>query len=226
MAIDADRVETVTFDSFTTLVDVERSTRRVLSEYVDDPEPIVALWRYRAVDYRMVSTYVDVYETYYETTRDALEYALDVNGIDLTSAEVDEIADVFYELDVFDDVRGSMTQLVDAGYDLYIVSNGNPELLETIVSRADIGDLIEDTISAHEIQTYKPHPGIYRHAADRTDTPIQSITHVATPWYDIYGAIHAGMQGVWVNRKGVPWDTFDGEPDLIIDSLDALPASF
>ena len=33
------------------------------------------------------------------------------------------------------------------------------------------------------------------------------------------GARHAGMQGVWLNRKDMPWEPFDGDPDLTVDSL-------
>jgi 2-haloacid dehalogenase len=33
------------------------------------------------------------------------------------------------------------------------------------------------------------------------------------------GARHAGIQGVRVDRKGTPWEPFDGEPDLTVDSV-------
>lgn len=225
MPIEIDRVETITFDSFTTIVDVWASTTQRLSKYVDDPSSIAKLWRNRAVDYRMVSNYTETYETYTETTRDALEYSLAAHGVDLPSDQIDELANVFYDLDVFDDVRASMEQLSELGYDMYIVSNGDPSILDAMVSEADIGDLLEDTISADEIETYKPDEAIYRHASDRTGTPIEEILHVATPWYDVYGANQSGMQTAWVNRKNRPWEKFDGEPDLTVGSLEELVAT-
>lgn len=226
MPIDTDIAEAITFDSFTTLVDVETSTKRVLSEHTDDPDRIANLWRARAIDYRMVSTFTGVYQTYEETTRDALEYALAVNGIDLPDRAIDEIASVFHDLDVYEDVHSGMKQLADAGYDLYILSNGNQAVLDSMIERADIGELIEGTISADEINVYKPALRIYRHAADRIGTPIEHIVHVTTPWYDIYGAIHAGMQGIWMNRNDLPWDRFDGNPDLIVESFEGLLSAF
>ncbi len=40
------------------------------------------------------------------------------------------------------------------------------------------------------------------------------------------GAQHAGMQGVWVDRKDTPMEPFDGDPDLTVktfyDLADAL----
>lgn len=225
MPLDLDRVETITFDSFTTIVDVGTSTRRALSRHLDDPDPVADLWRVRAVDYRMVSTFVDEYETYERTTREALEYALAVHGHDLADEAIDEIAGVFFELDVYDDVRPGMERLAP-DYDLYVLSNGNPSLLAAMVERAGIGDLVEDTVSADEIQAYKPDARIYEHGARRSGTDLDRIAHVATPWYDVYGAMGAGMQGIWVNRDGRPWDAFDGEPDLVVDGFDDLVAAF
>lgn len=225
-SVDEGRVETITFDSFTTIVDVWSSTIEKLSEYVDDPESVAKLWRFRAVDYRMVGTFTDSYETYTQTTRDALEYSLASHDVDLDQEQIDELASVFYDLEVFDDVRPSLERLSDLGYDLYIVSNGDPNILDSMVSKANIDDLVEDTISADEIKTYKPDSAIYEHTSERTGTPIENILHVATPWYDIYGADNAGMQTTWVNRKDRPWETFDGEPDLEVDSLAEFATTF
>lgn len=222
MPVDFDRVETVTYDSFTTIVDVHRSTREALARYLDDPDPVASVWRFRAVEYRMMVNFVGHYETYEESTRHALEYALAVNDVDLSTDAVDHIVSVFRNLRTFDDVRESMERVADAGYDQYIVSNGNPPVLDAMISNADIGDLIEDTVSAHEIETYKPAVEFYDHVADRVDTSPGGVVHVATPWYDVFGAMNAGMQGTWVNRQGKPWETYDGDPDLTVDSMAAF----
>lgn len=214
--------DVLTFDSFTTLVDVGTSTRRALRDRVDDPDPIARLWRSRAVDYRMVSAITGVDETYAETTREALEYALSVHEVDLPADTIDEIAAVFRELDVYPDVAPGMNRLVEAGYECYVLSNGDPPLLDAMVERADIGELIEGTISAGQIGTYKPDPRLYEAAAERIGASIEDVLHVATPWYDIYGAKHAGMQTAWMNRDGEPWDRFDGEPDVTVEGFEEL----
>lgn len=154
--------------------------------------------------------------------RDALQYALDVHGVDLPPAERDEILSTYHELDVFDDVRGGIERLQDADYEVYVVSNGNPEMLSSMVEHADIDDLVADTISAHEIATFKPDPEIYRHAAGRTGTPIENIVHVAGPVFDVQGAMHAGMQGAWLNRDGSVWGQFGDDPDVELNSFDDL----
>lgn len=218
MSFEPDRVTTVTFDSYSTLVDVD-AAEKALADRVADPEPVSKLWRARSLEYTFVANHIDAYQPFYEMNRDALQYSLDTHGVDLTPAERDEILAVYHELDVFDGVRDGIERLRDGGYDCYVVSNGNPEMLASMVAHADIGDLIEDTVSAHEVRTFKPDAELYRHAAARTGTPIDEIAHVTAGWFDVMGAKHAGMQGVWVDRKATPWEPFDGEPDLTIESF-------
>ena len=221
MAFDPDRVTTVTVDSYSTLVDVE-SVEHALAEYVADPEPVSTLWRERSLAYTFVANDIDAYQPFYEMLRDALSAALAAHDIDLAESEREEILDEYHDLDVFDDVRDGIEQLRDGGYDCYVVSNGNPAMLDSMVEGAEIGDLIEDTVSADEIGTFKPDSAIYRHAAGRTGTPIDEIAHVSAGWFDVQGAMHAGMQGVWINRGDQQWEPFDGDPDLAVESFHDL----
>jgi 2-haloacid dehalogenase len=221
MAFDPERIETVTFDSYSTIVDVE-SVEQALAEHIENPEPISTLWRERSLAYTFAANDIDAYQPFYELLRDALSAALAAHDIDLAETEREAILEEYHDLDVFDDVRDGIERLRDGGYDCYVVSNGNPEMLDSMVAGADIGDLLEDTVSADEIRTFKPDSEIYRHAAARTGTPIDEIAHVTAGWFDVQGAMHAGMDGVWVNRENRKWEPFDGDPDLEIGSFHDL----
>ncbi|WP_226039994.1 haloacid dehalogenase type II [Natrinema sp. DC36] len=223
MTFDPDRVTTVTFDSYSTLVDVD-ATAAALAEHaeIDDPTPISQTWRERSMQYTLVATHLEAYETFYEINRDALAYALAAHGIDHSADEREEILEVYHELEVFEDVRESVERLHESGYDTYVLSNGDPAMLESMVDHAGIDDLLVDTISADELETFKPDPDLYRHAAGRTGTPIDELVHVSALWFDVQGAIHAGMQGAWLDRKGTPWEPFGAEPDLITEGLGEL----
>jgi 2-haloacid dehalogenase len=221
MSFEPDRASTVTFDSYSTLVDVE-AAEQALADAVEDPEPVSNLWRQRSLAYTFVANATDAYQPFYEMNRDALQYALDAHGVDLSVAERDEILAVYHELDVFDDVRGGIERLRDGGYDPYVVSNGDPEMLASMVDHAGVGDLLVDTISADEIETFKPEAELYRHAAARTGTPIDEVVHVTAGWFDVMGARHAGMQGVRVDRKGRPWEPFGSEPDHTVENFHEL----
>jgi len=224
MPLNVERVSTLLFDSYSTLVDVD-AAEQALADRVADPEPVSKVWRARSLEYTMVANHIDGYQPFYEMNRDALQYALDATDEDLSSEERDEILAIYHELDVFDDVREGLARLRDAGYDCYVLSNGNPEMLESLVDHADIEDLVVDTISADEVKLFKPHADLYHHAAERTDTPVDELAHVTALWFDVMGAQHAGMQGVWVDRKGDPPETFGPEPDLTIENFFDLAAA-
>jgi 2-haloacid dehalogenase len=221
MSFDPDRVTTITFDSYSTIVDVDAAVR-ALADHVDDPEPVSTLWRLRSLEYTLVANHIDAYQPFYEMNRDALQYALDVFDIDIDTDERDEVLAVYHELEVFDDVRDGIERLREGGYDCYVVSNGDPAMLSSMIAHADIGDLLADSISADEVETFKPAAELYRHAAARTGTPINEIVHATAGWYDVMGAKHAGMQGTWVDRKGRPWESVAGRPDLTVESIHEL----
>ncbi|MFB6165593.1 MAG: haloacid dehalogenase type II, partial [Haloarculaceae archaeon] len=69
MSFDPDAVSTVTFDSYSTLVDVA-DARRALADHVDDPDAVATLWRTHSIMYTMVANHVDAYQPFYEMNRD------------------------------------------------------------------------------------------------------------------------------------------------------------
>ncbi|MFC6716123.1 haloacid dehalogenase type II [Natrialbaceae archaeon GCM10025810] len=219
---DSDRVTTVTFDSYSTLVDVDATVSALEDHGVDDPESVSKTWRQRSMLYTLVGNDLGEYAPFYDVNRDALEYALAAHDEEIGADDREEILEVYHELEVFADVRDGIERIRDGGYDVYVLSNGNPAMLASMVDHAAIGDLLEDTISAHEVATFKPDPDLYRHAAGRTGTPIEEVAHVAALTFDVQGAIRAGMQGVWLDRKGEPWEPFGPEPDLTVEGIDEL----
>lgn len=218
MVLNPDSIETVTFDSFSTLVDLE-STVPAIEDYVEDPISFVHEWHDRAVHYSIVANYINAYETYYRLHRHALEYLLASRGIEVSDNKLDEMVSIYHDMEPFDDVRPGMAQLHEAGFDLGIISNGDPPMLDSLVRVAEIDDFVSETISADEIKIHKPARDLYEHAADRLNVGPESVVHVTNGRFDAQGAKHAGMQGIWFNRDQSPVDSFGPEPDLIIDSM-------
>jgi 2-haloacid dehalogenase len=214
MALDPDGVDVVTFDSYGTVVDVD-DVERALEARVADPRSVSRLWRFRSLLYAMTGNVVGVYVPFYDVLRRSLSYALAVHDEDLTESEREAILGTYHDLAAFDDVRPGMDRLYDEGYDCYVVSNGDPEMLASMVEGAGVSGLVEDTVSADEVRRYKPDPELYRHAAARAGTDVDRICHVSALWFDVQGAANAGMRTAWVNRRGGPPDTFGTDPDLV-----------
>ncbi|MFB6309725.1 MAG: haloacid dehalogenase type II [Salinirussus sp.] len=221
MSLEIDRVDVVTFDSFSTLVDVE-STARPLEGVVDDPVTFARDWHSRAAFYGIVANHLDHYETYYDFHRLALEYLLAERDIAATPTELDEITSIYYDMTPFPDVRPGMEHLSEAGYALGIVSNGDPEMLDSLVETLGIADLLSGVISADAVKRYKPARQLYEYAADRLETEPAAMLHVANGSVDIMGAKHTGLQAAWLNRTETPPEPWGPEPDITIDDITGL----
>lgn len=223
-SFDPHRVEAVLFDSYSTLVDVD-SAEEALQGLGVDPVAVSRQWRSRSLFYTQVANHIDDYRPFYELIRLSLRRALRAHGVDPGPDVEDEILSIYHRLRAFDDVRPGLIALRDAGYPVYVLSNGNPEMLDSMVEGAGIGDLLRDVISADEIRRYKPAPELYQHGATRVGKPLDRLLHVSAGWFDVQGAIHSGMQAAWLNRSGSPWEPFGPRPSLVVGSvLELAPA--
>ena len=225
MPLGPDDIDTITFDSFSTLVFEMKSLTDALKGYTDDPLEVASMWRQRAVLYTLFANFFDDYETYYQMHRYGLEYALEYHDIDATAEDMDELNETFYNLKPFEDVD-VIEQLDNAGYDTYIISNGDPAMLDGLLETTAIGPHINDTVSADEIKTFKPDSEIYELASERASSLPERMIHVSAGLFDVQGAQNIGMNGCWLNRKTVPFfsqqDPYGEQPDLIIESLNEI----
>ena len=218
MALDPEHIDVVTFDSFSTLVDVE-STARAVADYVDEPVPFAREWHTRAAYYGIIGHHVGAYHTYTDFHRLALEYLFEAREISATAEELDDIAAIYHDMAPFKDVRPAMSALRNAGYRVGIVSNGDPAMLDSLLDTVEIRDLVDATASAHDVRRYKPAVELYEYAADRFDVGTASVCHVANGYVDIMGAKHAGMQAAWCNRTETPPEPFGPVPDAVVPGL-------
>jgi 2-haloacid dehalogenase len=220
---DPERVDAVTFDSYGTLVDTGAAAT-ALEGVVDDPAAVAREWRENALFFSVVAGPLDEYETYMELHRLGLADALRAAGHDPSPERLRELNAVYHDLAPYDDVVAAVARLDTAGYAPSILSNGNPEMLASLVETTGIEDAVHERISADTVRTFKPASALYEHAADRLGVRPDRVAHVTAHWMDVQGAANAGMQGVWLNRGGEEWTAFGDEPAAVVDSLDALCA--
>lgn len=164
MGIDPSRIESVVVDSYSTLVDVE-SSRKALEAHTPEATALARVWQLRTREYAIVGNEITVSRPALDRHRLALKYALDVFDVVLTDDEIEEVLSVYHDLDVFEDVRGGLETIHDSGYDIHILSNGDPALLDSLVDHTDLEDVITGVISADDIHLYKPAWELYEYAA-------------------------------------------------------------
>src|SRR5215471_4549511 len=65
--------------------------------------------------------------------------------------------------------------------------------LAELLAGAGLADRVSELVSVEEIELYKPHPAVYRHAAERLGVEPRRITLIAAHAWDAVGAKQAGF---------------------------------
>jgi len=130
---------------------------------------------------------------------------------------------LYMTLDTFPEVPETLTRLRSAGTKTAILSNGTPNMLQSVVESAKLGGLFDLILSVEEVGVYKPHPKVYQLAVDRLCMPASAISFQSANAWDAYAASAFGMQVVWCNRYGQMRERLPGAPDREIKSLAELP---
>lgn len=104
-----------------------------------------------------------------------------------------------------------------ARFPLLALTNGNAD-----VHLVGLGAYFCGSVGAHTRGQPKPHRAIFDAAAQHLDCSNAQVLHVGDDAHlDVVGAMAAGMQAVWLNRRGEAW-TYGSEPHLTVTGLDAL----
>jgi 2-haloacid dehalogenase len=212
------RVSTLTFDIFGTVLDLTGSIVPALADYLHaqgsqaDPQELWRHWRARQRIEQHQDTILQLgHSGYLEVARRALLFTLRANAIPHTEADTHEIVQVFFRLRPFEDARIGLERLSKT-YRLVALSNGNPELLDSLVPDME-------RISVSRFANFKPHPAVYRGAAVLLGLDPCEIMMVAAHSFDILGARACGFRGVFVNRYRLPYEESPFQPDLTVSNF-------
>jgi 2-haloacid dehalogenase len=110
-----------------------------------------------------------------------------------------------------------------SGLKIAVLSNGAPAMLQSAVEAAGIAALLDQVLSVEAVGIYKPHPRVYRLAADRLGVPAQRICFLSANGWDIAGAAQAGFRAIWINRAKEPRERLPAGPELELRDLGPLP---
>ena len=129
-------------------------------------------------------------------------------------------------LDYFLEFRHDVTFFLDVipaleclskRFQLMTITNGNAD-----IRRLGIAHFFEGHISAGTFGILKPDPRIFQHACQVLGHEPSSMLHVGDhPKDDVIGALEAGFQAVWINRRAEAW-VAEREPDAEVKNLTEL----
>src|SRR4029453_11161885 len=162
---------------------------------------------------------------YREVMTVALEKVAEAEGLVLQPVDRAALADSLPTWPPFPEVTASLAELFRRRWRIGILSNTDPDLLET--SLLLIGVEPDVVITAAEAGSYKPAHGHWE--AFRHGSGADPDTHVhvaASLFHDIIPCSELGIPAVWINRKG-EITNYPGAAELsdltdLADTLDAL----
>ena len=222
------KTKALTFDLFGTILDLGGSLTPLIRESLEARDVVDVSadefweqWRYR----QRIEQYQDTimmlgHSGYLETVRRALHYILRRNGIDASPDTVQEFMRGWQQLSPFPEVLSALARL-QSRYQLVVLSNGDPEFLDHLVTERVAWDF-DAIISVTSVGAFKPHPAVYRGAAGKLGLEVNECLMVSANSFDIMGARACGYRGAFVNRYNLPYEDTQFQPDVTVNDFTEL----
>ena len=211
-------LEAFVFDAYGTLFDVHSVQRRGEELFPGKGAELSRLWRAKQLEYTWLRTLMGRYAPFSTVTREALAYAAEALGLELTQERMCALLEEYNRLAVFPDVAAALQRL--AGRKLAILSNGSPDMLEPLVAHA--GLKLDAVLSVDPVKLFKPAPQVYEQAVARLGIPRERIGFVSSNGWDAIGARAYGFVTFWINRSDAPLDRLGVQPRRTVKSLDEI----
>jgi len=214
------KIKAVVFDAYGTLFDVYSIQTLAEQLYPGQGAAISVLWRDKQIEYTRLITQSDphpaegskYYLPFWEITKRALEYTLDRLKLDRSGSVVENLMRQYAHLAPFLENLSVLESLKKAGLATAILSNGSPEMLESAVANAGMGDVLDHLISVDPIRLFKTSPESYGLVQKYMPIEKAEVLFVSSNAWDALGATWFGFTTLWVNRQGLPYETIGPRP--------------
>jgi 2-haloacid dehalogenase len=211
--------EAFVFDAYGTLFDVHSVVTRCESCWPGKGAQLSQLWRAKQLEYTWQRSLMQRYVPFSSVTREALAYACEALGLELSVAQMEGLMSEYLNLATYPDVADSLRQI---SAKQAILSNGSPDMLVPLVKNS--GLRFDAVISVDELKVYKPAPQVYELAVRKLAVTKERIGFVSSNCWDAMGAKSYGFTVYWINRLKAPVDRLGFKPDAILTSLGDLAA--
>lgn len=208
-------LEAFVFDAYGTLFDVHSVQRRAEEFFPGKGAQLSQLWRAKQLEYTWLRSLMGRYAPFSAVTREALGYAAEALGLELTQQRQQALLEEYHRLALFPDAAAAFPRF--AGRRLAILSNGSPDMLEPLVAQS--GLRLDAVLSVDAAKVYKPSPQVYDLAVAALGIPRERIGFVSSNCWDALGARAYGFVTFWVNRGGAPLDRLGVQPRQMVKSL-------
>ena len=206
------------FDCYGTLIDWMGGIRSTLAQLFPEHDAELLLGAYHDIEPEVQRGRNIPYR---EVLTESLEKLAHREGLELAADDRMPLAESLPSWPPFPEVTAALHDLREAGWRLAILSNTDPDFLDTSLSL--IGVLVDLRITAAEAGSYKPAPAHWDRFFAETGADRARHVHVAASlFHDIAPSVELGLTAVWINRLG---ETSDLPRASELPDLEQLPAT-
>lgn len=210
----------ILFDVNETLLDLaplKNSINKALEN-----ESAAEIWFSKLLHYSLVETISNSYHDFSEIGAAIMKMISGNFGKSFPEDEISNILKPVNQLPAYDEVPEALKKLKELNFELIAFSNGKPEVLKRQLDFAGIDKNFDHIISVEECKKYKPHPDAYKYVLKKTGFKADEAMMVAAHGWDVAGAARAGLQTIFVKRKGKHVFPLADKPTFQIEKISEL----
>jgi 2-haloacid dehalogenase len=216
-------IKAVAFDAFTVF------DRRAVNDAAEDVFPgsgarLIDAWSVRQFEYTWLRTLMGTYADFWKVTGDALDFAAEQAGLELTAASRDRLMAAWLELTAWPEAAAVLGELKTRGLRLALLSNATAVMLDSWVENSVLAGLFDPHLSTDRVRAFKPDPRAYQMGVTAFGVPRDHIAFSAHGGWDATGASVYGYRTFWVNRTGAPPERLAAAPEASGVDLTGLVA--
>lgn len=207
----------IIFDAYGTLFDVNSAAEKSKNKIGDKWEAFANYWRTTQLEYTWLRSLMHRHKDFWQITEDSLDKSMKVFNINKDMKT--ELLNLYKKLSPFSEVKETLENLKKKEIKLSILSNGTPELLNTLVVSNKLEKIFDDIFSIEEVRIYKPDSKVYDLPVNKYKIKPNEIIFLSANTWDVSGGGNYGYNSVWVNRNNTVFDNLDYKPFKEIKSL-------
>ena len=210
----------IIFDAYGTLFDVNSAAEKSKNKIGDKWEAFANYWRTTQLEYTWLRSLMHRHKDFWQITEDSLDKSMKVFNINKDMKT--ELLNLYKKLSPFSEVKETLENLKKKEMKLSILSNGTPELLNTLVVSNKLDAIFDDIFSIEEVKIYKPDSKVYDLPVNKYKIKPNEIIFLSANTWDVSGGGNYGYNSIWVNRNNTVFDNLDYKPFKEIKSLQQL----
>jgi 2-haloacid dehalogenase len=208
----------IVFDVNETLLDLE--TMDPIFERIFGDKHAMRLWFADLILYSEALTLANAYVPFTEIGAAVMQMLASTRGITISADQKRELTDRFATMPPHPEVPAALSQLRDAGFRLFTLTDNLLEVQTRQLEHGGIVQYFERRFSVdQEVRRHKPAPEAYAYVEAQLGVKPPDLMLVASHTWDTIGAVGAGWHAALIKRPGNDKLEVGPQPEIIGNDL-------